>query len=49
MRLSAVTDDEEEEEEEERVKPKPAKDSLSPVTRQWPAIDSDRSFLGNGV
>jgi len=46
VRLSTVGDDDDDE-EESPVEHKPIIES-TPPTHQWSAIDSDRSFLGNG-
>ena len=52
VRLSTVADDEDGDGEEAAVESKPVIDTTpathTPATHQWAAIDSDRSFLGNG-
>jgi len=49
VRLSTVADDDDDDEEEEQVpESKPVVEPM-PTPRQWAAIDSDRSFLGNGM
>ena len=50
VRLSTVGDDDEDDAEEAAVETKPVPVVVSPRANQpWAVIDSDRSFLGNGM